>query len=141
VLHCTGALAATGLAGCIGGRADQPDDTPTNTPSDLRYSFTVSVRRCGNQENRADVTFGDGIVTVEGTTWGNNACYTGRLESVTYDDGTLTIQIDAVNAAEPGQACAECISEIDYHGTVEVPSTPNEVVVIHRGETVATVSP
>lgn len=129
----------TGLAGCVGGQPDPPDDTPADDPDGVRTSFTVAATRCGTQIDRATVAFGDGTVTVEGTTWGSDACYTGRLESVTLDDGTLTVRVVAERPEDAG-GCAQCISEIDYRATVEVPSTPARVVVIHRGETVATVT-
>lgn len=140
LLRSTGAAATVGLAGCIGSLPGSPDDTPTNTDDGPPYSFTVTSTGCGTQANRADVTFGEGTVTVEGTTWGNNACYTGRLDSVDRDGETLTIRVEAESRAEK-RGCAECISEIDYRTTVEVERTPAEVVVVHRGETVTTARP
>ena len=153
LLQATGALAAGGLAGCVGaapgppgdGDGDTTDPPPSNddggSPSELATSFTVSGTRCGNQTNEAAVTFSDGRVTVDGTIWGNDACYTGHLESVTLEGGTLTISVVAERPEGEDVGCAQCISEIDYRATVETPSTPEEVVVVHRGETVVTASP
>ena len=100
----------------------------------------MASARCGNQVNRAEVTFDDGTVTVDGTTWGNEACYVARLESATLDGGTLTLRVVTERAAGPDEACAQCIAEIEYRAVVETPTTPEEVVVVHDGETVATVS-
>ena len=153
VLRATGALAAGGLGGCVGaspgspggGDGDSTDPGPSDgdggSPSDLATSFAVSGSRCGNQTNEASVTFGDGRVTVDGTIWGNDACYTGHLESATLVGGTLTIRVVAERPRGEDVGCAQCITEIDYRATVETPSTPEEVVVVHRDETVATASP
>ena len=100
----------------------------------------MTSARCGNQVNRAEVTVDDGTVTVEGTTWGNEACYVARLESATLVGGTLTLRVVTERAAGPDEACAQCIAEIEYRAVVETPSPPDEVVVVHDGETVATVS-
>ena len=88
--------------------------------------------------NRAEVTFGDDVVTVDGATWGNDACYTGRLESATLEDGILTVRVVTEREAEDEKICAQCISEIEYRASVAVSSPPDEVVVLHDGETVAT---
>ena len=152
LLQVTGALAAIGLAGCLGGGPGSPDegtDGPTDMPADggggspgtRDTSFEVVTTRCGTQANEAEVTFGDGQVTVEGTTWGNDACYTARPESVSRDGGTLTLRVAAERPESEDRGCAQCISEIEYRATVQTTSTPDEVVVIHRGETVATASP
>ena len=147
-LRATATLSAVAVAGCVGGQPDSPGDgsdgTPTpptdGTPTQPPTSFTMTSARCGNQVNRADVTVEDGTVTVEGATWGNEACYVARLRSATLDDGTLTLQVVTERAAGPDEACAQCIAEIEYRATVETPSPPDEVVVVHDGETVATVS-
>ena len=152
LLQASGGLATTGLAGCLGGVPDVPGgggDGGDGSPSDggdgsagtPHATFQVTGSGCGSQKNEADVTFGDGQVTVEGTTWGNDACYTARLESTTFDGGTLTVRVAAERPESENQGCAQCISEIDYRATVETPETPAEVVVVHRGETVTTASP
>lgn len=139
LLRSTGALATAGLAGCLGGGSGSPTDTPTDGPDDPATSFSVSATRCGSQANRAAVTFGEGVVTVDGTLWGNDACYTGRLGSVSIDGDTLTVRVTA-ERPDDVRGCAQCISEIDYRATVEVASPPSTVVVVHRGETVTTAS-
>lgn len=143
-------MALAGLAGCVGGQPDDPGDaptgtpdqpgTPTGTPDRPPHSFAVTSTRCGTQADRADVTFGDGTVAVEGTTWGNDACYTGRLESVVLDAGTLTLRVAAERRPD-AEGCAQCITEIAYRATVEVDRLPAEVVVVHRGERVTTARP
>ena len=153
VLQAVAGLGASGLAGCIGGRPTEPGDThsgtpretssamPPHTPGEPATSFVVTSRRCGNQVNDATVSFGDGTVTVEGTTWGSDACTTGRLDAVTLEGGTLTVAVVTERVAPDDQACAQCISEIHYTATVAVSPPPDEVVVTHDGETVATARP
>lgn len=147
-IRWAGSVGTVGLAGCLGGRpgspADTPEDTPADTPTDAPgdppSTFTVTATRCGNQANRATVTFGEDAVTVVGTIWGNDACYTARLDGVELDGGTLAVHVTAVRPDDV-RGCAQCISEIDYRATVEVASPPFEVVVVHRGEPVATARP
>lgn len=144
LLRAGGPLALAGFAGCIGG---QQTDTPTGTPdgpetppSQPPSTFTATGASCGQQVDRAAVAVDDGTVTVEGTTWGNDACYTARLESVTVDGGTLTLRIAAERRAD-AEGCAQCITELGYRATVEVGGPPTEVVVVHRGERVTTARP
>ena len=150
ILRTGGVLACGGLAGCVGSGPGSPGDGSTDPPTTdgdggsspaLETSFAVSGTRCGNQVDEASVSFDDGKVTVEGTTWGNDACYTGRLDSATLDGGTLTVRVVAERPRGEDVGCAQCISEIDYRATIGTPSPPTKVVVVHRGETVATVSP
>ena len=156
LIWATGGLATIALAGCAGGGAgsggsdgDGGDgsggdgsggspgdgDGQSGTPD---TSFSVGATRCGTQTNEAEVTFGDGTVTVEGTTWGNDACYTARLDSAAIAGGTLTVAVVTESTAGEDEACAQCITEIEYRATVGTASTPGEVVVTHDGETVTT---
>jgi len=151
LLRSVGAVAAAGLAGCLGA-GESPDGgseprttddwTPTPIPPEVEppTTFTTASSRCGNQVNRADVTVDHRTVTVEGTTWGREACYVARLDSATLDDGTLTVRVVTERAADPDESCAQCIAEIEYRAVVEPSDRPAEVVVVHDGETVATVS-
>jgi len=132
-LGATGATLATAIAGCVGG---QPDDG--GSPSDPPSEFTVLDAGCGTQVSEAQVSSAAGTVTVEGTIWGNDACYTARLDRVRLAGDTLTVRVVSESTAEPGQGCAECITEIDYRATVEVDATPATVEVVHDGETVRT---
>lgn len=146
LLGTTAGLAAAAVAGCVGGQpapGDGPDGTPPSngTPAGLPSSFSVTSVRCGEQVNRAEVTVEGGTVTVDGTTWGNDACYVGRLHSATLDGGTLTVRVVTESAADDDESCAQCITEIEYRATVDVPEAPGEVVVVHDGETVAAVRP
>lgn len=154
VLRAAAALAAAGTAGaagCVGGQQAPPGDgsngtptgspTPPDTPSDPPTSFAVTSARCGDQVSRAAVSVEAGTVTVEGVTWGNDACYTARLDTATFHGNTLIVRVVAESAADDEESCAQCITEIEYRATVETPSTPDEVVVIHDGETVATARP
>lgn len=146
LLRTVAPIALAGVAGCVGGRPATPNDgsdgapAPDATPVEPPTSFSTISARCGNQVNRAEVSVDGATVTVEGTTWGREACYVGRLDSATLDDGILTVRVVTERAADEDESCAQCIAEIEYRAVVEPPSEPDEVVVIHDGETVATVS-
>lgn len=146
IIRAVGAVGAGALAGCVGGQpapGDGSNGTPpsTGTPAGPSTSFTVRSVQCGEQVNRAEVTVEGNTVTVDGTAWGNDACYVGRLDSASLDGGTLTVGVVTESAAADDESCAQCITEIDYLATVDVSEPPEEVVVTHDGETVAAVRP
>lgn len=136
LLRAAGALSLAGLAGCVGGRRDGGGDGPADPPT----TFTALGSRCGGQTDRASVSYAGGVVTVEGTTWGNDGCYLARLDEVTLDGGTLTVRVGAERDDEK-EACVQCITELDYRLEVAVEPRPEQVVVVHRGERVTAVRP
>lgn len=103
-------------------------------------SFEVGGAKCGQGEQRADVTRGEARVDVDGTSRGRNGCYTAELADATYDDGAdeLTITVRAYEDGD-GQYCQQCIVDIDYRASVEFEDgTPATVRVLHDGEQVTT---
>lgn len=116
--------------------SETPDSEPSATPSGVAdRSFAVTDSGCGAQTDDASVAFDGnaGTVTVTGTIWGNNACYTAVLSDVRLDGGTLTVVVGSESDAGTDTMCAECITEIDYEATVALDSAlPREVVVVHR---------
>ncbi|WP_123536220.1 hypothetical protein [Halosimplex salinum] len=131
-----------------GDGSDTPSDAPTDTPSGTPASdpsttpsgvadesLTVLDSGCGSQTDAAEVVFdGDaGTVTVTGTIWGNDACYTAVLSDVRVDGDSLTVVVAAESDAGTDEACAECITEIGYEATITVDDAlPGEVTVVHR---------
>lgn len=124
-------------------RSDAPDDTasetpdsePSATPSGVAdSSLAVTDSGCGTQTDDASVDFdeGGGTVTVTGTIWGPDGCYTAVLSDARLDGGTLTVVVGSESDAGTDTMCAECITEIDYEATVELDSAlPREVTVVH----------
>ncbi|QLH84868.1 hypothetical protein HZS54_00425 [Halosimplex pelagicum] len=97
-------------------------------------SFDVTDSGCGTQTDDASVAFdGDGAtVTVTGTIWGNDACYTAALSDVRLDGDELTVVVGSMSDAGTDTACAQCITEIDYEATVTLDGAlPQTVTVVH----------
>jgi hypothetical protein len=133
-----------------------PTDTPTDGPVDTRagspmtdgggdgtptdgggtdgvtdQSLSITDSGCGAEVDEASVSFDDGV-TVTGTIWGNDACYTATLRDIRYTDGELVVAVAAESTAETDTACAPCITEIDYEVSVTFDGDgPESVTVAH----------
>lgn len=113
--------------------------TETETPERTRMTdreFEVTRVECGNDSGEYDVTIGDGVVTVEGTLEGSNTCYTAELVTAEYDPDAdeLYVEVESVEDSEEGQACGECIVEVDYVARFEFENgEPSDVRVDQRG--------
>ncbi|MFC7140227.1 hypothetical protein ACFQMA_10335 [Halosimplex aquaticum] len=116
--------------------SETPDSEPSATPSGVAdKSFSVTGSGCGGQTDDASVSFDEsgGTVTVTGTIWGNDACYTAVLSDVRLDGGALTVVVAAESDAGTDTACAECITEINYEATVALDAAlPETVTVVHE---------
>jgi len=126
--------------------SDTSTESPTETPEDgssttpdgvADESLTVTDSGCGDGEqiDDASVAFDEAneTVTVTGTVWGNDACYTAVLSGVSLDGGSLTVVVGSESDADADEVCAECISEIGYEVTVTLDGgLPDEVAVVHE---------
>ena len=132
---------ATLVAGCTGPVAD--DGEQAGTESDSRgvsyaeTAFQVVAVDCGVAAEDATVSFdSDGeTMRVEGTTTGTNACYSARVADATYDSAVdeFELVVAAYSDAAPDEACADCITEVDYDATARFNGgLPGRVVVVHR---------
>jgi len=137
-----------GLAGCLGSTGtgdpdDDPSDTPTDTPSpptspsptpgsnDVDASFRLTGAGSGVQNDDAEVSFGDPL-TVTGTVWGANGCYTADMAAATLTDGRLTVVVRAFKPeTDTPRACTDAIVQLDYEVTAEAVD-PETVVVVHE---------
>lgn len=151
----SGALVTLGAAaGCLGAPESPGSPTPTATPEQVPGSpgvteprLDVTGRECGEGANRASVAVLDDRVMIEGTIAGSDTCDTAALSGVSRrEDGALTITVGAVRESDGTEACAQCITDIDYTATIPFDTpAPERVVVIHEslGETttVITVTP
>ncbi|PSP51514.1 hypothetical protein BRC60_02735 [Halobacteriales archaeon QH_1_68_42] len=135
---------------------DTPDDqgtespdgtdegTPPPTPDGVTdQSLSVTASECGGQVDDASVSVGDSEVTVTGTIWGNDACYTAVLSDVRVEGDTLVVVVGAEREGGTDRMCAQCITEIDYEVTVAFVGDPFEGVEVRHdhgdgGSTVAT---
>jgi hypothetical protein len=115
--------------------SETPDSDPSATPSGVAdSSLEVTGSDCGAQTDDTSVAFDEdgGTVTVTGTIWGNDACYTAVLSDARLDGGTLTVVVGSESDAGTDTMCAQCITEIDYEATVALDGAlPREVVVVH----------
>ena len=125
---------------------ESPDGTPETTPIPDRVtdgSLSVTASECGGQVDDASVSVGDGEVTVTGTIWGNDACYTAVLADVRVESDTLVVVVGSEREGGTDRMCAQCITEIDYEVTVAFVGDPFEGVEVRHdhgdgGSTVAT---
>jgi len=146
MLSRTAAVGAAFLAGCLdggpagdgddgddggdGGPYDSPSGTPESTLVDSEFEVTSVMS--GTATQAADVSFEDGTVAVEGTTTGNDGCYTAELRDASYEDGRLTVTVEAVDDSEEDQACTQALVEIDYEATFQFEGgLPGSVAVRH----------
>jgi hypothetical protein len=94
----------------------------------------VTGNECGEQVDEAAVSTADGTVTVEGTIWAPDACYTNAKVGTIYDPNgdSLLLTVFATKESTAAAACAQCIVEIDYTATVEFTGgLPASVAVTH----------
>ena len=151
-----GTIGTTGLVTLTGCLSDDGNGTPsitgtaavtptpmsTPTPTMTDSAFEVLSQRGGTQVDSATVTADGSDIVVEGTIWGSDSCQTAELDSVNYNDGTLTVAVATTTADEAGDMCAQQIVEIGYRVTVAFQNgTPDTVVVTHdrgSGSTVVT---
>ncbi|WP_332897994.1 twin-arginine translocation signal domain-containing protein [Haladaptatus sp. CMSO5] len=131
-----------GVAGCVSstnpgtGGETTTDDSPTEqSPTLTNKSFTVVSEDCGNEVSKANVSFqpDQSQVQVSGTIFGPSACYTGKLDSATYDGESDTLNIHVVTEQPDEDAmCAQCIQEIQYQASIGFENgLPETVVVTH----------
>jgi len=96
--------------------------------------FAVANATPGVQTDAATVDVRDRTVFVEGTTWGNDACYTAELSSVRYDAAadrlTVTVTSVPLNVSND-TACAQVVTGIPYRAVVSLTGAPGAVEVVH----------
>ena len=125
---------------------ESPDGTPGTTPIPDRVtdeSLSVTASECGGQVDDASVSVGDSEVTVTGTIWGNDACYTAVLADARVESDTLVVVVGSEREGGTDRMCTQCITEIDYEATVAFVGDPFEGVEVRHdhgdgGSTVAT---
>jgi len=139
LLATTGALLGTAsLGGCLDRYGVPTDgsgedgDAPTLTDE----SFEMTDAGCGEGDNDATVGFDAdaGTVEVSGTIPGADACHVARLVEAGYDAdaGSLAVTVESVRR-DDAEACADCISEIDYEATFTFDGgLPASVTVTHE---------
>ena len=149
---CGAVIGTAALGGCLNryeemageaGETTQGDDGgATDQPPTLAdTSFELLDSGCGQPRNEASVSFaeGDGAVGVTGTISASSACYVAELADASYDAETGTLEVTVASVEKDGaDACAQCITEIDYEATFTFEGgLPASVRVVHRamGET------
>lgn len=131
-----------GVAGCVsstnpgtGSESTTDDPTTEQSPTFTNKSFTVLSKDCGSAVSEASVSFQpeQSQVQVSGTIFGPSACYTGTLESASYDGESDTLTVHVVTEEPDEDAmCAQCIQEIQYEASIGFENgLPETVVVTH----------
>ncbi|WP_135829775.1 hypothetical protein [Halorussus halobius] len=165
------AMGTAAFAGCLGEYRDAADEVGETTAGDSTEterasgttgesttaatgaatltdaSLDVVDSDCGQPANEAEVAFraADLAVDVAGTIAGSDACYVAELEDASYDAEADALALTVVSTrAEGSEACAECVTEIDYEVTATFEGRlPGTVEVVHEAmdatTTVATV--
>lgn len=118
--------------------------TPTSTPSTpstseeiTETSFEIVENVCGTGRDEASVERDSNHVTVRGTISGRNSCFTAELERATYDADAseLTVAVRSFSEATEGEACGQCLVDIDYRARVSYDAPdPETVTVLHNDE-------
>lgn len=156
LLTLFGAAISSSVAGCLGGGnpidgTNETTDTTTTTSTDTTTgttdtdamirdtSFEVETIEQQSQDENAVVSVDGQTVTVTGTIWGRNGCYTARLGDVGFTDGTLVVAIESYEDRDDDEACTEANVYIDYTATIELDTEPpGEIRVTHNGEQIQT---
>lgn len=118
--------------------------TPTSAPSTpstseeiTEASFEILENVCGTGRDEASVERDSNHVTVRGTISGRNSCFTAELERATYDADAseLTVAVRSFSEATEGEACGQCLVDIDYCARVSYDAPdPETVTVLHNDE-------
>jgi len=137
LLATTGGLVATAsLGGCLDRIPSDGGGGSGDAPTLADESLEMIDAGCGEGENDATVGFDAdaGTVEVAGTIPGADACHVARLADAGYDPdaGSLDVTVESVRR-EDAEACADCISEIDYEAAFTFDGgLPASVTVTHE---------
>lgn len=130
------------LAGCTTNPGDTPGSSPSPTPDDEpepTAQFSVHERGCGSDHETADVTSQGAEIVIDGIIGGSDTCDTATLSQVQVIEDVLTIGVETIRESTDDQACAQCLTDIEYTATITLnDGPPDQVVVLHDGETVTT---
>ena len=138
------------LAGCLGG-SPSAGDTVSSTPAapattdapegpvdrsaDLVYDGEFFDGRTETVREAATVTGANGSVVVTGLVYGvgDRACLTMDATASGHDNGTLVVRVTPGTDPPADRACNASAALYDYRVTVDVPETPDRVVVRYGG--------
>lgn len=122
---------------------DRSDDqgTPTRTasgePELVDQEIDIQEVECGGSgENYYEVDVDDGVVTVDGSIGGNNACYSARVDAAEYDadEDRFDLVVRSFEDRDDDEACTDCIVDVYYRATFTFEGgEPGEVKVEHVG--------
>ena len=126
---CAGSVVGTKTES-IDDESSVSDDADTSTADDTTDDASPEPVEGGDHPENVRVTTRDGSVIVDGTIQTPTPCYEPVLESVSYDDGVLTVVVDAVEDGTP--VCVQCVGMITYRVTVDFErGFPDSVDVKH----------
>lgn len=137
-------VGAAALAGCVsaaddpsGGNENSDDGEDAGAGSDPEATLEQLGSECGGPDSESVSVFDDdSAYVVTGTLPSPSPCYEPVLEATDYEEGTLSLTVDAVEE-DPDRDCLDCPGALDYEVTVgELDAEPTSVEVTHvTGET------
>lgn len=151
ILSIAGSLAI--LSGCI----TEPNSTNNNNntsenndtnPEISGHNVEIKSLNCGNEvEFSPNIEFNteNSEIIIDGKANGKDTCQTVNIETIQYDSTEDTLEVILqTQKIEGSDACAQCITEIDYELTVNFENTIPQKTYIElkdmKGASSATVS-
>lgn len=123
---------------------NETEDGGTDLPSPrfVGAEFKILREESGTRGDEVSVQFDDESLTVrvEGTTFGNNSCYTAELGETEHDEeeGTLRLNVETFDDSGEDEFCTQVITEIEYRVTASFENAlPRRVIIEHDGDTIA----
>lgn len=121
-----GAAAATRRRGDGTGNGGGSRGRAVTAEFDVDQSGSLTGSPGAEIECRRRTVEVDGVVEVRDT------CHTATLDYVNYDGRTLTVVVEEAQRAD-AQVCLHVVTPTHYVATVETPTQPETVRVVHRG--------
>jgi hypothetical protein len=127
-----GASGAATLAGCLSVPVSNRSETEIQD-----VTFDVTSVQCGNDPESYTVkrTPAENRAVVTGTLRGADTCATARFEGYDYDEtaDALTLRVQRVTEVGTGQACAQCLVNVEYRIDVVVSGEIPETIGVEVG--------
>jgi hypothetical protein len=119
------------MSGDVSGTEDGSGDDATETAV-LADSIVTTERGCtsdvppsgGPERAEADeereFSQSNNTITIQGSVTAPTPCHEAYIDSVSYENGVLSVTVGAESNLDPDQVCVECLAELEYEAAVEV---------------------
>jgi hypothetical protein len=89
-------------------------------------------------QSAATIQCSGGVLTFEGSVVTPNPCYYLKANLDLMDESNAVIMITSVSELIEDGYCVECLGEISFDGTVELPGTCSKILsIVYNGATIA----